>query len=614
MKAEEFVKNFIHVYETNQHKLDEWNDKLFTNMTISEWARLIKERSGAIRGIYKENEKLLQKIWQHIPAILSKEEVNLLYELSYNIFSDNYHDFFILTRIGELILPYYESEKDYTHMLHLYHMLGYEYTIFYRLIQDSKGAETALDYYRKSIALKEHYAELPDLKSRQYIFLDYGNLCAFLKHFHATDFKEVFDLVDEAWKFAQSDIVLAIDKEEPQIAYSLAKMDRVLLEMAENIQQFDEGDSHRIAILINRIDSHCCKDTNRNLFTYLLAEHLKGNVTEETMVSKLISQIVTSEPEIDYTDNTNTQNLKLLIDYMNLIIRTLSFLQRSNLSQKRKDEYLSTLLPLSQAMITNIPYRFHTEVMNSVCAEWYTVVEPYLLTEEDKIRFLLQLIIRRQPITYIHSMMVSKIAIMLAEEVFKKCPQELVGILNCKNKKEVQKKKDQILNYISSCGLLHDVGKCFITDIINKQNRMLSPLEFTMIKLHPTFGASVAKQGSILEPYYDIILGHHKTYDGKAGYPEDFDNTGSSVRFIIDLISIADSIDAATDILGRNYTDGKDFATLFQELKEGAGTQYNPVIVQLIENNDILWQKLATLTTGGRYEIYYQAYKDILKG
>ena len=53
----------------------------------------------------------------------------------------------------------------------------------------------------------------------------------------------------------------------------------------------------------------------------------------------------------------------------------------------------------------------------------------------------------------------------------------------------------------------------------------------------------------VFEPYIDVILGHHKTYDGKGGYPADFDNTASSKRILIDLITIADCTDAATIFL-----------------------------------------------------------------
>ena len=35
--------------------------------------------------------------------------------------------------------------------------------------------------------------------------------------------------------------------------------------------------------------------------------------------------------------------------------------------------------------------------------------------------------------------------------------------------------------------------------------------------------------------YVDIARGHHKFYNGKGGYPNDFDNTASPERFMIDI-------------------------------------------------------------------------------
>ena len=114
------------------------------------------------------------------------------------------------------------------------------------------------------------------------------------------------------------------------------------------------------------------------------------------------------------------------------------------------------------------------------------------------------------------------------------------------------------------------------------------------------------------EPFFDVIIGHHKSYDGLRGYPPAFDNTKSEVRSIIDLITIADSIDAATDILGRNYTEGKTFDTIFKELEAGAGTRYSPKIVELIREDTSLYDDLAYLSSDGRHEIYYRAYKEII--
>jgi len=611
MITQEFIENFKVNYEENQHKLDAWNKRLLDEMSTTDWVTLLSHRSVAIRRIYRENDALLKELWDNIPTELDQSTILLLYELIYSMFKDNLHDFTILSNIGELILPYFEYQKEYAHMLFLYHMLGYEYTIFYRLHLDSTGADVALDYYRKSIAMRKHYAKIKDRSTRAYVFLDFSNLCRFIKHFKAGSFSECYAIVEKARKFALSPVAQACEEDQTFITQYLAKMDRVLLDMAKLSAPLSTEDKKRFFRVISRVNEHYANNADQNILFYLLAEYYKGSIPIDQLLDELSRRLEANVPKIDYANDQSNSALVELVDYINLASNALEVLRTAELPTAQKEAYTQRVIQPTLRLITEIPYQFRTEVMNSVFAEWYTTIEPFLKTDDEKIDLLLRLIIRRQPITYIHSMMVAKIAELLTAEVLAKCPEELIGVLGCQTKEDVLEHNAELSEYIYHCGILHDVGKCYITDIINKQNRKLSDSEIEMIKLHPDFGLMVAHHDSVLAPYYDVIQGHHKTYDGKGGYPESFDNTASPIRFVIDLISIADSMDAATDVLGRNYTAGKDFPTLFEELKAEAGTRYNPRIIQLIKDNKNLQQTLSYLTLDGRYEVYYQAYKDI---
>lgn len=128
--------------------------------------------------------------------------------------------------------------------------------------------------------------------------------------------------------------------------------------------------------------------------------------------------------------------------------------------------------------------------------------------------------------------------------------------------------------------------------------------------MHPEKALEIIGDDKDFEPYLDIIIGHHKTFDGK-GYPSSFDNTASDKKVYIDLISIADSIDAATDRLGRNYAAGKDFNRVLEELINQSGTRYNGQIVSLIANDKELCDNLSYLTSDGRYKVYYDVYRRI---
>ena len=160
--------------------------------------------------------------------------------------------------------------------------------------------------------------------------------------------------------------------------------------------------------------------------------------------------------------------------------------------------------------------------------------------------------------------------------------------------------------------MIHDLGKCLTVGVINTQGRKLTLEEFYCIKLHPSRTLEFIGGDKDFEIYHDIMLGHHKWYDGKEGYPIDFDNTKSKYKIAIDIISISDSIDAATDIVGRNYTKGKSFDELLEELIKESGTRYNKDIVDIINQDEVLKEKLRYLTKEGREKVYYEAYREIL--
>ncbi len=196
--------------------------------------------------------------------------------------------------------------------------------------------------------------------------------------------------------------------------------------------------------------------------------------------------------------------------------------------------------------------------------------------------------------------------------ILKNKPELFIGILNCKNIEDVNNYKFDILEYVKENALFHDVGKVLIPHIINTQNRALCKLEFDAIKKHPDGGPSFLDNDKDFEKYYDVMRGHHKYFDGSKGYPNDFNNLESPVKIIIDIVTVADATDAATDILGRNYTTGKTFDKLLEEFIEGAGTRYNNIIVDMIKNDQALIDELTEMTTDGRFETYRYVYSKYI--
>lgn len=67
----------------------------------------------------------------------------------------------------------------------------------------------------------------------------------------------------------------------------------------------------------------------------------------------------------------------------------------------------------------------------------------------------------------------------------------------------------------------------------------------------------------------------------------------------MDALSVADSLDAATDNIGRCYNLAKPFRTLLGELRAQSGTRYAPNVIALFEDERFC-QQLAENTDAER--------------
>ena len=92
--------------------------------------------------------------------------------------------------------------------------------------------------------------------------------------------------------------------------------------------------------------------------------------------------------------------------------------------------------------------------------------------------------------------------------------------------------------------------------------------------------------------YAQPALMHHRFYDGSRGYPdlpEDFVRD-PRLDVLTDLITVADSMDAATDFVGRSYSAGISFEQLVKEYREGYNTRYAGYVVDLLADPELVLQ------------------------
>ena len=234
----------------------------------------------------------------------------------------------------------------------------------------------------------------------------------------------------------------------------------------------------------------------------------------------------------------------------------------------------------------------------------------YIDILEVAIEFIDSMVISRQMATLIHTVMTGELSKTILDRLIDAHPELFTTVLETEDLREVAARKEELMTLMYNAARCHDIGKILIANIINTQIRRLSDMEYSYIKYHPKWSYEILMRNPHLQNYAEIALGHHRSYDGNSGYPKFFDNRTSRYRILIDLLTVCDCMDAATDVFGRNYARGKRFSAVLAEFRKAAGTHYNPKIISFIEQDEELRKRLENMTSEeGRSDLYYHIYR-----
>ena len=125
---------------------------------------------------------------------------------------------------------------------------------------------------------------------------------------------------------------------------------------------------------------------------------------------------------------------------------------------------------------------------------------------------------------------------------------------------------------------LHDVGKIAVPkDIINKPGP-LDPDEWGLMRQHTVEGERMlARVGGALSEVGAIVRGSHERWDGE-GYPDGL--AGEEIPIEARIVACCDAFDAMTT--DRSYRSALPHEVAIAELREGAGTQFDPKVTEAL--------------------------------
>jgi len=130
------------------------------------------------------------------------------------------------------------------------------------------------------------------------------------------------------------------------------------------------------------------------------------------------------------------------------------------------------------------------------------------------------------------------------------------------------------IEIIRIAATLHDIGKIGIDICILNKPGKLTDDERKIVYRHPTIGANILESLDFLKAVVPLILFHHERFDG-TGYPSHIE--GEAIPIGARIISVADSFNAM--VSNRPYRKALSLEVAIRELKDNAGTQFDPQVV-----------------------------------
>jgi HD-GYP domain-containing protein (c-di-GMP phosphodiesterase class II) len=126
--------------------------------------------------------------------------------------------------------------------------------------------------------------------------------------------------------------------------------------------------------------------------------------------------------------------------------------------------------------------------------------------------------------------------------------------------------------------LLHDIGKIVIPDAIINKAGPLDDAEWALMRTHTIEGQRMLDRvGGLLGDVGIVVRASHERWDGR-GYPDGL--AGDAIPLPARIVSACDAFNAMTT--DRSYRRALPLEVATQELRDNAGTQFDPAVVEAL--------------------------------
>ena len=614
----DFEKCF-RLLEENRRVYNQYNDSIFLFRDHVAWTNFFKRRALKNTQLFLANKEIISTVFDYFRQDREKiptKAYRLLYDGLQFLYLEEKIDPFLGNDLCDILLDFYRSGRcpeqqnfagwvDRIKGEFLYHI--------YTLGKDSDALKQSYMYLKRAINEDRYYS--PNPKESWLLALENLTITNWLNYKMQT-VEEYYAYVAEFRRLLQLPLTFQLmsQKTYERLKQQAANADERLV---RNVYLADTTIMEK-----QHADSLMQEIIARNLAKPHLSEL---SYSRTLMMQVLIGQFTAKEAMKSARKRYRQEFRKRIdnerfdhIELQNVLLPYVNFFYLNDLADVPFRRKRAAVKQMYEDIITIYHHRLDQQTDNSY-VKYLNFFATYpraikYLKEEERIRYLNELNVATQVTTYAHSVNVAMIARELMEGILEYQPELLKGALGKIRHGKVLLNSKKCLDFIYEAAFYHDIGKNGIISTVNNDYRPLTDEEYAIIKTHPALGAELLKIApSLYEKYHDTTLGHHKWYNGKGGYPEDFDNTKSPKRILIDIITLSDCMQAATERIGRNYKNGKNFDRVMEEFRRDAGTRYNPDLVNFIDSHKDVARDLAALIDEGWVDIYYSIYSKFMR-
>jgi response regulator RpfG family c-di-GMP phosphodiesterase len=133
------------------------------------------------------------------------------------------------------------------------------------------------------------------------------------------------------------------------------------------------------------------------------------------------------------------------------------------------------------------------------------------------------------------------------------------------------------LTEVGQVALLHDIGKVGVPDAVLQKGGRLDGLELEAMREHPAIGERIIGAIDGLTHLRAAVRAEHERWDG-TGYPDGL--AGEEIPLASRICLVCDAYDAMTS--DRPYRPALAHRGAVEELRRGAGTQFDPELVEAV--------------------------------